>query len=314
MPAPHGPSNPNPAGKPEPQLSIGGPGPRGSGYWAAWFYCAFKGYAKNRSLTPDSPGGALALGQAVHQAEAQHYLRLRERQQGRDPEAWMEPIQAVKVAQARGIIAPLDREQQAKIEPIYLSGHNPNQVKGPEPILVEEVMTVELGDLDCPGHPEHGMPITYAPRVDLVLQDGKWIDVDDHKTAARPSRTTIEAYSNHFQFIMLAVLGRLYYGDAFRTVKLHLIETDGSFRHEWIDLGITEFQQRAMIQNFYDVAHYKAKLELEVLKGQRDPLMLPRATNEEVCQGRYSKCRMFDICRRGSVGSKGITIRRPGKK
>ena len=278
----------------------GGPSGQGSSDWASWFYCPFKAYASEHSLGGKDSSEALDLGSAVHQVEAHHYLRLKARQEGRDPDEWLPPLEAVPAAIAKGVLNPLTPAALASIEPIYLSCHNPNQTQGKRVVEVEAVMPIELGKLYYPGHPKHGQPIRYAPRVDLVEEDSQGIWMVDHKKAARPSQATIEAYSNHMQFILLAAIGHAYYGEKFRGVKLHLIKSEPPYGHDWLDLGITKFQVEAMSHNFHYVAHQRASLELAVLRGDLNPLHIPRAVNEQVCQGRYSQCSVFHYCKNGA--------------
>ena len=290
----------------------GGPSGQGSSDWASWFYCPFKAYAREHSLGGKDSSEALDLGSAVHQVEAHHYLRLKARQEGRDPDEWLPPLEAVPAAIAKGVLNPLTPAALASIEPIYLACHNPNQTRGKKVIAAEAILAIELGTLNCHGHPKHGEPIIYAPRGDLTEEDengGIWLS--DHKTAGNPSQATIQAYSNHMQFIMLAAIGEAHYGGKFKGVKLHLIKTSAPYGHDWIPIPITKFQVEAMLWNFQHVAHQRARFELDILNGDLNPLHLPRAVNEQVCQGRYSRCSAFDLCRNGStVKPKPVSFQR----
>ena len=280
----------------------GGPSGQGSSDWAPWFYCPFKAYARQHSLGGKDGSSALDLGSAIHQVEAHHYLRFQARQEGRDPDEWLPPLEAVPVAIARGILNPMPPSEIEKVGAIYLACHNPNQTRGKKVVSVEEIMAIELGPLHCPGHPKHGEPIVYAPRGDLTEEDengGVWLS--DHKTASRPAESTIAAYSNHMQFIMLAAIGQAYYGDRFKGVKCHLIKTTEPYGHDWVNIPITKFQVEAMLWNFQHVAHMRANFERDILQGNLNPLHLPRAVNEQVCRGRYSRCSAFDLCRNGST-------------
>lgn len=273
-----------------------GPAGFGSSYWRRWLVCPFKAWAHEHGYYQEPKSDAFALGQAVHVAESHHYIRLQAKQQGTNPDEWMEPIPAIGYYARTGKTDPLTPSQVADAGALYEGCTHSNRRKI---VSVEEVYAVELGNIDCPGHPRHGEPYLYRTRVDLVDDHNGYVWFGDHKTDSAPSHSTVEAYANDFQFIMMAVLGRAWFGDKFAGVRLHLIDKE-RYSSEWFDLDINKFQVEAILWTMQEAAQRKARLELEVMQG-RDPMTLPRVVSQDVCKGRYSICRAMDVCKRGTT-------------
>jgi hypothetical protein len=167
---------------------------------------------------------------------------------------------------------------------------------------VEEVWSADVGDLDCPGHPEHGQPIRFAPRVDLVTRDpaGRvWFW--DHKTTSALRGDTVSGYSLHGQFLGMRHLGRAYFGEDFGGVVLNMLQTTPPPKFSRPPLEAAPFADSQFPTTIVDARHRMAKLEVETRSGVRQACEWPKSLTENSCVGRYGKCAAFDFCSWGGA-------------
>lgn len=278
-------------------------------------------YAYNKFVWKEDKGeseGALALGSAMHFALAHHYLRVRERQLGNDPDTWYPAIQAVELGLLEGVLDPISPEQLQTVRDIYRMRFNPDQRGGGKVLYVEESLDLDMGELDMPGHPDHGKPILYNPRLDLV-QDSpveapkgkdKMVWLTDHKTASSPSGKTINGYKIDRQFQLMHLIGTTYFGENFGGVFLNLIQTVPPYSIEKVPIPSSPFLQAREQRRYIEMFHYRARLELETLRGERSPFDWPNAEQETACIGRYGECAGYRLCWAGPASRAPRTFTR----
>lgn len=278
-----------------------GPSEFGWSPYAAFLHCpqlyAYKYMRKQPEVSGKRDGGgseAQARGRAVHLVLAHYYRQLQAQQMGEDPDQWYSPEEAAHMGRDVG---------EYSFNHVDNAIHTYNHYKawwgneGHTVIAVEEVWKAELGTLDAPGHPKHGTPIYYAPRVDLVTRDmaGKvWFW--DHKTTSVMKGESVAGYSLHGQFIGMRHLGRAFFGEDFGGVILNFIQTTPPPKFSRPSLDAAPFADSQFPQTLLDARNRMARLEVETLRGERDPACWPKSLNETSCVGRYGRCAAFDFC------------------
>ena len=168
-------------------------------------------------------------------------------------------------------------------------------------MAVEEPMALEFGPLDCPGHEGHGKPIRYNPRIDLAEEDSKgMVWIDDHKTGAHPTLSLADAYSMDFQFLMMRLIGKTYYGDRFGGVRVHFVQSKPPYKCDIVSLETADrsvpWAAGRIGQRFVQMAHDVAWLETETAAGRLSAWDWPACMRQEVCFHRYGKCDGWQYC------------------
>lgn len=242
-------------------------------------------------------------GSGMHYVLAHHNLRKQAAQRGEDPETWEAPIEALRRGIAAGYVPALTDAQIAGIvtsyEKNWTSSTSP---KGARIVAAEHVYQLDFGLLDMPGHPDHGQPIVYAPRVDLVDFEEKrgelWFT--DYKSASSPSARTVEAYRIDWQFILMERIRQVHYPGHPGGVRLRVIESVHPYSADIYNVTPTRHLLDRVDRRYVDFRHTVARLELETLRGERTAWDWPAATQETVCVGgRYGTCKCYDLCYRG---------------
>lgn len=234
-----------------------------------------------REHTDSAP---LLKGSLVHQGLAHHYARMESIQQGRDPNEWATPDDAIeecakKLGPYAAQYVPLAKDTVARY-----AGHWAHERV--EVIAVEEVFASEIGSFK------------YTQRLDLVVReaDGKvWIW--DHKTTGRITRDVAARYTLSGQFIGMYNFGVRVYGDDFGGVKLNLIEVG--------DSGMGAFKRQTpdpapeAIRSFpLTVLHARERVDALDRSGI-EPSNWPQTLSEQTCVTAYGQCNFFEKCRWG---------------
>lgn len=285
------------------------PSGRGSSYWFSFMVCPqFHCYRHWLKVLGGGDGlqvrwgsPAQNFGSCVHQGQAQAWLKIQSYQQGRDPKDWMEPEEAIRYAMAEGALGPLDQSEWDRLG--FVLDHSlPQGLDGhPWVLAVEQVASWQFGMLNLPGHPEHGQPLVYEPRQDLVLADAAGrVYVVDHKTtgASKPG-TTSKSYSMSGQFLAARAAGRERFGAHYGGVMLNLIPTRPPWGGAMKVLDAAPAAERRVQQRMVEAAHYKAELERATILGQLDPWAWPAVMDEKVCIHKYGECEALELCRWG---------------
>jgi len=221
-------------------------GPSGSG-WSSigpFMVCPQRWAYRNLLGIGCDGSPAMTLGSAVHLALAAHYLRVQAKQKGQDPDVYAHPRDVAAIAIQRGELPDMDDEAWRRYSRVLDAVIPKREYEAYTIVAVEDTLPISVGTLRAPGHPQDGQPITYAPRLDLVVQDKKgryWIR--DHKTASVPSKARV-AYALHGQFLAMRQIGRVRYGQNFGGAQLHLIQTIPPYNVELVDLPPTRRSSR----------------------------------------------------------------------
>jgi len=167
-----------------------------------------------------------------------------------------------------------------------------------------EVVAVEWEyEATLPGLPEELS--LYTQRADLVVRDrqtGKVYFVD-HKKAYEVSTKTAAQYILHGQFLGYARLGKKYYGANFGGSLLNrIIPTDAKGGAKFVR-SLIEPAPAAVAAYVGNVVMIEKLIAFtETLCG---PAILtadgwPASYSEEVCYGKYGRCKHFERCRYGA--------------
>lgn len=287
------------------KLAPSGPSEEGWSKAEAWNTCnQLYGYGQFLGIARSSKE-AQARGLAIHQVIGQHYLRVKARQEGTDPDEWVPPERAVTTAIARGEMEPECMKWNDLAMTIYNVNFDPEQVAGPIVLGVEVPLGMTCGVLDVPGHPQDGQPIVYEPRIDLLEQykDGK-VYATDFKSASNYGIDTVEGYSMSGQFHGMQVLLDLHYGEAAGTSLLAVVESTAPFKIQRPRLIAAPAAVKRFVARHVYRVHERARVELAVARGELDPWALPATTVAHMCRHRYGRCHYYDLCARGPAALK----------
>jgi hypothetical protein len=267
----------------QPLLLDTGPSPFGWHRYETFLRCPqLYAYSHKGEKHDDSESGrALALGSMVHVGLAHHYARMREDQQGRDPAAYYEPLDAVTALAAKKD-GPAWREFAGLARDIVRGYVTRYAAERPEILHVEEVFALEFD----------GAPLTM--RVDLVWRgrDGRVYFVD-HKTTGRITTSHPRWYAVSGQFLAYRWAGRLAYGDQFGGVVCNLIQTDVK------DITFARPQLApvpGLLRKFPEAIR-EAWRRLQELEARNLAVSeWPAHPSEHTCWTRYGACPMYARC------------------
>ncbi len=231
---------------------------------------------------------ALAKGSLLHLAMAQHYARMRERQNGRDEEAYCDPMEAVhlvaKMDKTEQFVADIERTFEAYVDEFWADEQQYRILE------VEELNRTTVGG-----------KYLLTGRFDLVLEDGmKRVFVCDHKSTGRIQPAQKEFYNMSGQFLAYGLMARQKYGDRFAGVKINLVQVGAKPAFLRVDLGRSPHLEAHFEQSVVDLEQIIERLEAE----GRPYDQWPKSMNELTCYHRYGACEHMDKCRFGVTGAK----------
>ena len=251
----------------------------------AWMYEVPKS-AKKKDESGKSP--ALAKGSLIHLALAQHYARMRNAQQGKDPEEYCEPAEAVQ------LISKLDGVE--KFADVAIGAYKAYTMHYDEFIerqQMEIVAVEELMETQSAGR------YLLTGRLDLAYRDlGGRVWVMDHKTTSRLTKSQKEYYTVSGQLLGYSHMAREKYGDQFAGLMVNLIQ-HGECKFQRIELPRSPNLESRFEQIVVDI---EESIERMKISG-RSYDEWPKSITELVCYHRYGACRFIDQCRFGA-GSK----------
>lgn len=276
----------------DPKILIGGPSPRG---WHrlqlaseclqkyAWAYEGPRGGEK-KSI---SSAPALAKGSLFHLALAQHYMRMKCRQEGKDEEEWCHPEEAVAlVGQLEHVEQWIDVIQQTyrAYEKKYIHDEDTWKI-----ISVEE-----LGYTQIQGR------YLLTGRRDLVIEDASGrIHTCDHKTSSRLTARHKQYYAMSGQLLGYDLMARQQYGDRYAGMLLNLAEIGGK-NFDRLVLPRSPNLEAQFERHVADI-----EISIERLQEEKRPYdQWPKAMSELTCVTRYGPCEFIDQCRFGAGASK----------
>ena len=265
-------------------LIFTGPSPRGWHRLQLFLECPQR-YAWNyigglKGIDGNAP--PLVKGSLIHLGLAQHYARLREIQQGKDPDLYYDPIEAIDImGEAQGgpwkDFGPLAKD----VMDAYLHKWRHENMKV---VSVEELLEANIG-----GH-------RFTGRMDLVVEDGEGrIWIIDHKTTGRLQAQQKRFYSVSGQILGYQWLGKLHYGDRFGGMRLNMIQHGGDFKFQRFNVEPAPKLFEKWPQAVQDAEEGIAKL----MEEKRPVDQWPIAPSELVCFHRYGPCNFLEQCKWG---------------
>ena len=250
------------------------------------------------ALTHDTPwklSAALVKGSLVHIGLAHYYQRLKEEQEGNDPDQWHRPVEAISVM-SLGEYSKDNNElwlecaelaQQAVTQ--YVAHWAAEQWKI---LAVEHELRAYVAD------EERNERYLYTQRADLIVanKSGK-VSIIDHKTTFRIAPKTIRRYTLSGQMLGYRMFGQKMWGKNFSGVTLNMLklpkELDGKY----------EFAR----PNVEPAPVSIPKLKQTIIYAERiirdhqhlDPMDYPGAYHETACWTPYGQCPKFSVCQWG---------------
>lgn len=250
----------------------------------AWTYEGGSGHGSAKASANEEEGEAAPLvrGSLIHLGLAQHYSQMREYQNGRDPELYYAPEDAMRImAEAKGGVWAAEVEDMIRCVNAYRDYWHSEDFKV---LHVEELFQGEF----------EGYPLT--GRLDLVVEDraGK-VWVIDHKGTAFLNEKQRQFYSMSGQMQAYRWLAAGVYGERLAGVRLNLIQHTKTFKFQRVD---TEPAPH-LFRRFPESVRY-AEEEIARLKALNLPANeWPMAMTELTCFHRYGKCKFAERCKWG---------------
>lgn len=267
-----------------PLLLDTGPSPFGWHRYETFLRCPqLYAYSHKGPRHDDAESGrALALGSMVHVGLAHHYARMREEQNGNDPDVLYRPEEAVTALAAKKD-GPAWHEFAGLARDIVRGYLTRYAAERPRILHVEEVFALEF---------DGGAPLTM--RVDLVWEakDGRVYFVD-HKTTGRITTSHPRWYAMSGQFLAYRWAGRLAFGERFGGVVCNLIQTDAK------DLTFARPQLAPVPGQLrkFPAAIAEAWRRIQDLEARNLPVSeWPAHPSEHTCWTRYGACPMYSRC------------------
>jgi hypothetical protein len=229
---------------------------------------------------------ALIRGTLIHLGLAHYYARLKETQNGRDPELYLPPEDALRVfCAAQGPHYEEHCEEITACVKGYIDKFQP--VDKYKVLHVEELFEARIGGY------------LFTGRLDLVVEDTRGVVwAFDHKSTGRMESKQREFYSISGQLIGYRWLVRGVYGDRFGGLKINLIQHgNGDFRYERPQLLQAPHLYSRFPQTVIDAERRIAELD----DSGRPYSEWPTSMNEMTCYGRYGACKHIEKCKWGPV-------------
>ena len=271
-------------------IEAGSSGPNGASAATAFKLCPRR-YAL--SYEPDSNGQppqrgphsrATWRGTLVHTGLAQHYARLYESQEGRPPDSYALPEEAITIQGQ----AELHRFPEVPAMAWQL-------VRGHIDHWAAEEITWKIVGVEVLFHVDFTTEIGNARRsgrADLVYQDttnGRYYVVD-HKTASRVNDALLLDYARSDQFCALHYGGKQAFGAAFGGVVCNFIQNDGRFSRPPLP------PVPGHIAGYPTTVTWFASQRDQLRAGRLPPGQWPMASSTQACRTRYGPCPHAKLC------------------
>jgi len=236
---------------------------------------------------------ALARGALVHLALAQHYARMRARQQNEPEDEWCEPEEAVElVAKLEGIeehVLIVLRTFRRYVE-FYENDEADFEILGVE----------EMGSTKIAGK------YLLTGRRDLTVRDrSQRVFVWDHKTTSRLTARHKQFYAISGQLLGYGRMARERYGEAYAGMSVNLIELvakDG----ERSNFSRVVLERSPNLESRFERIVVDVEEAIERLQASGRPYDdWPKAINELTCFHRYGACEHINRCRYGAGAAVG---------
>jgi hypothetical protein len=267
----------------EKRILVTGPSPRGWHRLQQVLECPAK-YAWGY-LDPDKEEkerDPLVKGSLIHLGLAHHYQRLMESQQGRDPELYYTPKEAIRLyADLAGGLSEKWADLACEVIDAYLEKYRQENWT---------ILAVEsLADGQIGGH-------RFTGRFDLVYRDRQGrVWVVDHKTTSRLDSSQREFYSISGQMHGYRLLAQQRYGNDLAGMRINMIQHTGNIKFQRFDLSPAPH----MLREFPKTVDFAEKLIQKWTEHSKDPRDWPMVTSELVCWHRYGRCPHLEKCKWG---------------
>ena len=264
-------------------LIFTGPSPRGWHRLQLFLECPQR-YAWNylaglKGINEDAP--PLVKGSLVHLGLAQHYAQLREKQQGRDPKLYFDPIEAIDIMIEAKPHWKDHGELAKRVTEAYLVKWRNERFKV---VAVEELLEAQIEGYRFTG------------RMDLVVEDSEGkIWIIDHKTTGRLQAQQRKFYSVSGQILGYQTLGKIHFGDRFGGMRLNMIQHGGDFKFERFNVDPAPKMMERWPSAVKDAEEGIQKLLDEGRPADKWPI----APSELVCFHRYGPCNYIEQCKWG---------------
>jgi len=275
----------------DPRIMFTGPSPRG---WHrlqkaaeclqqyAWAY-------ENGPREDISKKPPLAIGSLLHLALAQWYSRMKQEQEGKNPNEYMDPIEAVRfIADLQGISKHVPNVAQTfrAYEQRYWQDINTRRI-----VAVEVLYDGTVGKYRLTG------------RLDLMYEDlAGFLWAEDHKTTGRLTKKHKEFFAISGQMLGYEHIVRQK-NPRLAGFKINLIQHAGSQdpKFERITLPARPALSKQFVARAIDIEE-----SIERVKAEGRPVdEWPKAMSELTCYHRYGPCDYIDKCRFGPNAKKG---------
>ena len=278
----------------EPQLIFTGPSPKGAHRLETFISCPRKFAltyrtglggtegSKHKEAAVAGKDDALIVGSLLHLGLAHHYARLKEVQQGGNPDYYYKPLDAINhMAElmkwnSHGYLDNVNSTFEA-----YLYHFRNEKLKI---VAVEELLTANINGHD------------YSGRTDLMVEDSNgMVWIWDHKSCARYTKEKHEEYSLSIQMNGYKMLGRAAFGDRFAGIRLNYLQHGDTKRFIRQDAESTP----GMEASFPDLVTHVESQIATLTREKPDVMTWPKQPSYMTCMGRYkgSTCPFIENCK-----------------
>ena len=223
---------------------------------------------------------ALATGSLIHLLLAQHYARMKQEQEGRNPEEYLEPLEAVQlVAEVKKTSRFVER-----VIPVY-EAYRRSYDSDIRTRIIREVENIYDGTVG---------PYRLTGRIDLIWEDlaGR-LHATDHKSTGRLTARHRDYYTMSGQFQAYMHLVRQKHGHL-ASFEINLIQhTNPELLR--IKLPRSPILEQQFVSRVIDIER-----SIEGVKAEgRHIEEWPKAMSELTCFHRYGPCDHMNKCRFG---------------
>lgn len=157
-----------------------------------------------------------------------------------------------------------------------------------EVVAVEKELRAQIPRLSGDG------TFLFTQRADLIVKDHHDIHwIVDHKSCYRIDSKTLRQHILSGQFLGYQIFGRKMYGKKFGGVIVNRVMLRGPYGFDRCTLEPAPHAVKRFIHNLAHVEDSTERYE------GKEPFEWPAAYSDQVCWGKYGKCRAFELCQWG---------------
>lgn len=250
---------------------------------ATFLECPRKFFYEYRSGAAREAVPARVRDLMVHAGVAHHYVRKQRVQQGKDPDQYATPEEAVRsYARLHGDMG------EAELEGVLCAVQEYAQEYREEPW--EVIAVAEVGEVEINGR-------TYRDRVDLAYRDAQnqvWFM--DTRSSRRLSRSKASYLSMSGQMHGYRHIGHALFGDAFAGVRLNFVSPGRSPGFLRMDLPPASGASRSFGSTLKYADDGIAKCDAEAASKGASPHAWPPVGLPSICWSRPGPCPHLEKC------------------